>query len=46
LFVLPAITFAKGMASTGGSITTGGTTTSLRGDVQPTSVTDSGPSWQ
>lgn len=40
-----SITFVKGMVSTGGSITTGGGTTSFRADVQPMTVTDAGPAW-
>ena len=41
-----SITFAKGMASSGGSITTSSGTTSFRADVQPMVVTDDGPVWQ
>jgi hypothetical protein len=41
-----SITFAKGMASSGGSITLGGVTRALREDVQPMRVTDAGPVWQ
>lgn len=41
-----AITFVKGMSSSGGSITIGGVTTSFRSDVQPVTVTDSGPAWR
>jgi hypothetical protein len=41
-----AITFVKGAASSGGSITAAGTTTALTSAVQGFSVTDSGPAWQ
>jgi hypothetical protein len=41
-----SIAFAKGMASSGGSITVGGATTPFRTTVQPISVTDAGPAWQ
>jgi hypothetical protein len=40
------VVFQKGMSSSGGSITIGGSTTSLRSDVQAMSVTASGPVWQ
>lgn len=39
------ITFQKGMASSGGTITTAGSTRPLRADVQTMSVTDDGPVW-
>ncbi|MBL9015794.1 MAG: heparinase II/III family protein [Myxococcales bacterium] len=39
------ISFAKGMTSTGGSITLDGTTTPFRADVQTMSVSASGPVW-
>jgi hypothetical protein len=41
-----SITFAKGMVSSGGSITLAGGTTPLRADVQQIRVADSGPAWQ
>ena len=41
-----SITFQKGEASTGGSITVSGTTKSFRTDVQPMSLTDEGPAWK
>lgn len=41
-----AITFEKGMVSSGGSITVAGATSSLRSNVQPIVVTDAGPAWQ
>jgi len=41
-----SLVFNKGMTSTGGSITIGGSTTSLRTTVQPISYTDDGPIWQ
>jgi hypothetical protein len=41
-----SVVLAKGMTSTGGSITISGSTTSLRSDVQAMSITDSGPYWQ
>jgi hypothetical protein len=41
-----SIVFAKGMVSSGGSITTDGATTPFRTTVQPISVTDAGPAWQ
>jgi hypothetical protein len=40
------IVFQKGMTSTGGSITTGGSTTAFRADVQGIAVGDAGPAWQ
>ena len=40
-----AISFDKGMTSTGGSISLGGTTTPFRADVQSMSVSLSGPVW-
>jgi len=40
-----AITFAKGMTSTGGSVRIGSATTPLRATVQTMSVTGDGPTW-
>ena len=40
-----AITFAKGMTSTGGSVRIGSATTPLRATVQTISVTGDGPTW-
>ncbi len=40
------IAFQKGMSSSGGSITTGGTTTPFRADAQAMTVTEAGPAWQ
>lgn len=41
-----AVTFAKGAASSGGTITAAGTSTPLTSSVQGFEVTDSGPVWQ
>jgi hypothetical protein len=41
-----AITFNKGMSSSGGSITISGTTTAFRTSTQGMNVTDAGPVWQ
>jgi len=41
-----SIRLAKGMVSSGGSITIGSTTTSLRTGVQTLTVSESGPAWQ
>jgi hypothetical protein len=41
-----SMSLAKGTSSSGGSITIDGTTTSFRSDVQPMTVTASGPAWQ
>lgn len=41
-----SVTFQKGMASSGGSVTISGATVPLRSGVQPMVVTDSGPAWQ
>lgn len=40
------ITFAKGMVSSGGSITVAGASSALRGNVQDFAVTDAGPAWR
>src|SRR5579859_2239968 len=40
-----SVTFNKGMASAGGSVTIGGATTNLRVDAQAMTVTDDGPAW-
>jgi|GEM_PF-1085678 len=39
------VTFNKGMASAGGSVTISGATTNLRVDAQAMTVTDDGPAW-
>lgn len=41
-----SVTFQKGMTSSGGTITLGGSASSLRADVQPMVVTNAGPAWQ
>jgi len=38
-------TLNKGMSSSGGTVTINGTTTNLRTDVEPMTITDSGPVW-
>jgi len=38
-------TLNKGMSSAGGTVTISGTTTNLRADAQPMTITDSGPVW-
>jgi hypothetical protein len=40
-----SLQFVKGATSTGGSITIGGITSNFRSNVQPMSITASGPAW-